>query len=89
MKTLQEETSMTTNGTGAVAQPSKRLNFAISERARQELEVIAREHDRTMTDVIRLGISLAKIALGASRRGEKILIAREDGEPIRELVLPN
>lgn len=66
----------------------KRLNFAISERARQELEEIARDHERTMTDVIRLGISLAKIALEASRRGDKILIARPDGEPIKELVLP-
>jgi hypothetical protein len=75
---------------GVAPAPSKqRLNFAISDRARAELEAIAREHDRTMTDVIRLGISLAKIALGASSRGEKILIAREDGEPVRELVLPH
>jgi hypothetical protein len=87
MKTLEEKETDVAS-TAATFAHNKRLNFAISERARQELEAIARKHDRTMTDVIRLGISLAGITLDASSRGEKVLIAR-DGEPIKELVLPS
>jgi hypothetical protein len=41
-----------------------------------------------MTGLIRTGLSLARLAIEAEQRGERIVIVGNDGTPNRELILP-
>jgi hypothetical protein len=66
----------------------RRLNFNVSERAYQELNNLAKSTHRSMTEIVRLGVGLAKLALDAEAQGNKVLIANSAGEPIKEIVLP-
>jgi len=79
---------MSTITTPSPAVQAKRLNFNVSEQAHLDLSTIAKESNRSMTDIIRLGIALARIALEEQRRGHKLVIANADGVPLKELVLP-
>lgn len=67
---------------------TKRLNLNLSARAYSELEQLAQTNHVSMTEIVRLGIGLAKIAIDAKHRGHMLWIAKEDGEVIKELVLP-
>jgi len=67
----------------------KKVNFNVSERAYNELLALSRQTKRSMTEIIRLGISLAKIAIDAEQNGHKLVVTTKDGTPIKELVLPS
>lgn len=68
--------------------PAKRLNFNISEKAHADLTALAKHTHRSMTEIIRLGVALAKIALDAEQNGNRLVIASPDGKPLKEIVLP-
>lgn len=78
---------------GSVALPppttGKKMNFNVSARAYEELAELARQTQRSMTEIIRLGISLAKIAIEAERSGQKLIVTTSEGKPLKELVLPS
>lgn len=67
----------------------KRMSFILSERAHSELVTLARETRRSMTDLVRLGLGLVKIALEAERNGKRLVVTTSDGQPEKELVLPS
>lgn len=67
----------------------KKVNFNVSTRAYEELGELARLTKRSMTEIIRLGISLAKIAIEAEQQGHKLVVTTSDGKPLKELVLPS
>ena len=66
----------------------KRVNFLLSPRAHQELVRLSRYCNQSMTGLIRTGLSLARLAIEAEQRGERIVIVGNDGTPNRELILP-
>jgi hypothetical protein len=66
----------------------KRLNLKLTVRAYEELRDLSRRSNRTMTELVRLGIGLVKIAIETSNKGHKIVVATEDGKALKELVLP-
>jgi hypothetical protein len=72
-----------------VATVGKRMNFILSERAHSELVALARETRRSMTDLVRLGLGLVKIALEAERNGKRLVVTTSDGRPEKEIVLPS
>lgn len=72
----------------AVAETGKRLNLNLSDRAYDELSTIAREGRRSMTEVVRLGIGLVRLALEAQRKGQTLAVVTREGQAIREIVLP-
>ncbi len=72
----------------APALAGKRVNFVFSERAYADLAGIAESTHRSMTEVVRLGLALVKIALEASRNGHKLVVTNSEGLPIKEIVLP-
>jgi len=84
---------MKTNGETAMATPSltvgKRVNFVLSERAHGELVTLANETQRSMTDLVRLGLGLVKIAIEADRNGHRLVVTTSEGQPVKELVLPS
>ena len=66
----------------------KRVNFILSERAYSDLTTLADSTHRSMTEVVRLGLGLVKIALEASRGGHRLVVTNAEGHPIKEIVLP-
>ena len=68
--------------------PTRRLNFNITERAHSELLDLSRETNRSMTELIRLGVGLLKIALEAARNNQKLVVTTSDDRAIKEIVLP-
>ena len=68
---------------------SKRLNVSLSERAYSDLVNAAHETRRSMTELVRLGVSLVRIALEAERDGHRLIVSTADGKALKELVLPS
>ena len=66
----------------------KRLNIAISEQAYSDLDGLATSTSRTMTEVIRIGLGLAKLAIEAESKGQRLMISNSDGSPVKEIVVP-
>jgi hypothetical protein len=67
----------------------KRINFMLSDKAYDELVTLAKQRMRSMTEIIRLGLGLAKLALEAESRGQRLIVTTEDGQPVKEIVLPS
>ena len=68
---------------------TKRINFHLSEKAHGELQQIARSTRRSMTELLRLGLGLLKVAVEAEKNGHKIVITTADGSAVKEIVLPS
>ena len=67
----------------------KRVNFILSEKSHSDLAALAESTHRSMTDVVRLGLGLVKIALEASKSGNRLVVTSADGQPLKEIVLPD
>lgn len=66
----------------------KRLNLILSESAYTEVRNLAKATNQTITTLVRLGLSLVRIAMEEARQGNKLVITKASGEPIKEIVLP-
>lgn len=66
----------------------KRVNFVLSEKAHSELLSLSKDTMRTMTELVRLGLGLVKIAIEAERNGNRLIVTKANGEPVKEIVLP-
>jgi len=71
----------------AVAE-GRRVNFVLSERAHSDLVNLSKTTKRSMTELVRLGLGLVKVALEAERSGQRLIITTPDGQPTKEIVLP-
>jgi hypothetical protein len=67
----------------------KRINFQLSERAYMELTELSRETHRSMTEIVRLGLTLVKIAIEEQLKGNKLIVTTAKGTPVKEIVLPD
>jgi hypothetical protein len=72
----------------AASPTTRRLNLILSQRAYDDAALTAKAHNRSMTEIVRLGLGLVKLALDAAANGDRIVIADKDGNPKREIVLP-
>jgi hypothetical protein len=68
---------------------SRRVNLNLSEQAYSDLQSLCKGTNRTMTEVIRLGLGLVKIAITEAGSGNKLVVASERGKPLKEIVLPS
>jgi hypothetical protein len=66
----------------------KRVNFMLSDEAFRELASLSRQRMRSMTEIIRLGLGLVKLALEAEVNGQRIVVTTAEGQPVKEIVLP-
>jgi hypothetical protein len=41
-----------------------------------------------MTELIRLGLGLVKIAIEAERNNQRFIITTAEGDPVKEIILP-
>jgi hypothetical protein len=85
MSTLVKQEKGTTE---EEVQGLKRVNFLLSHSAHEELLRLSRQCNQSMTGLIRLGLSLVRVAVEAGIRGERIMLAGPDGTVRREIVLP-
>lgn len=60
----------------------------LSNQALSQLRMIAEKHQLKPDEVVRLGISLAKVALEARERGHKLVVATQLGVPLKDVLLP-
>jgi hypothetical protein len=66
----------------------KRLNLVLSAGVFDDLAALARERRTTMTEIVRLALGLIKVAIREAKMGHKLVVAKENGEVIKELILP-
>jgi hypothetical protein len=67
---------------------SKRLGLNLSESVYEELSKLAKDRRSSMTEVVRLSLGLAKILISETKKGNKLIITTEQGDPLKEIVLP-
>jgi hypothetical protein len=67
----------------------RRVNFVLSEKAHTDLVGLSKDSMRSMTELVRLGLGLVKLALEAQQNGNKLVVTTADGRPLKEIVLPS
>jgi hypothetical protein len=67
----------------------RRVNFVLSEKAHTDLVGLSKHTMRSMTELVRLGLGLVKVALEAQQNGNKLVVTTADGQPLKEIVLPS
>ena len=63
----------------------KRSEIDLSDAVYQQLLEIGTKTRRTKTEVVRLGLSLVYLTVRAAEDGNKVLVCKPDGEPLREV----
>jgi hypothetical protein len=87
---MSSSTSMSMSMMGSPSPSTgKRVNFILSEKAHSDLANLAASTHRSMTDVVRLGLGLVKIAMEATKQGHHLVVTTAEGQPIKEIVLPD
>jgi hypothetical protein len=66
----------------------KRLSLILSSSVFDDLSALARKRRTTMTEIVRLALGLVKIAIYEAEQGHKLVVAKSNGEVLKELVLP-
>jgi Arc/MetJ-type ribon-helix-helix transcriptional regulator len=67
---------------------TRRLNINLPSKVAEDLEKLATDSGRSMTDVVRTALGLVKIAQDVTDRDQKLIVADSEGKPLREIVLP-
>lgn len=81
-------TKMGPGGTARVVSPPKRLNVNLPESARAEVDQLAASSGLSITELVRLGLSMVKVIITESNRGHKLVIVTGEGAPVKELIIP-
>lgn len=66
----------------------KRLNLILSAAIYEDVAALAKERRTTMTEIVRLALGLVKVAIREAKLGNKLVVAKTNGEVIKELILP-
>jgi hypothetical protein len=72
-----------------IAKPIKaRLNLNLSDEARNDVNALAQETSRSITELVRLALSVLKVLIEERKRGNKLIVTNADGQPVKELIIP-
>jgi hypothetical protein len=86
---MEKRNEMSTHaGTAAVAE-TQRVNLNLATKAYEDLQQLCKQTQRTMTEIIRFGLALAKLYFDERRKGNSLMITTSDGTAIREIVFPD
>ncbi len=66
----------------------KRLNLNVTEQAYDDLSRLSRETNRSMTEIVRIGLGLVKLAFDEQSRQNRLVVTDANLKPLREIVLP-
>jgi hypothetical protein len=64
----------------------RRLNLNLPERTFQELQRLASESGRSLTEMIRIAIALAQVAVDEEAHGRKLAVINKDGQVLKEII---
>ncbi len=67
----------------------KRLSFILSESAFGELQALADQSQKSMTELVRYGIGLMRVAEDAKRQKLRLMVVDSDNKAVREIVIPS
>ena len=65
-----------------------RINISLSAAAREEVSRLAKTSSCSVTDLVRLSLSLLKVVLEEMQHGNKLIVTTSGGQPVKELVIP-
>lgn len=82
----QERTALTSQG--RMKKVPRRLNLMIPAAAGEEVDALAEESGRSITELVRLSLSLLKVVIDERKQGHKLIVTTSEGQPLKELVLP-
>jgi hypothetical protein len=68
---------------------TKRFNANLPVETHEEIERLSREHNWTFTELIRLALSLLKVAYEAVREGNRLAVVNKRGRVVKEILLPS
>lgn len=67
---------------------TKRLNVNLPVEVFEELEVLAEESGRTLTEIVRLALGLVNLALNEHKAGNRLAILDAQERVVKEVLLP-
>jgi hypothetical protein len=65
----------------------RRLNINLPESKFKELEDLAQQSSRTMTDIVRMALELVKVAVREEQHGRKLAVLDPEGTLLKEIIL--
>src|ERR1700693_3700651 len=66
----------------------RQLNINLPENMLNELEKVAKDSGLTMAEVVQTALALVKIASDANNNKQRLMVADQNGRPIKEINLP-
>lgn len=66
----------------------RRLNINLPKYAFDELKSLSTRSGRSMTEVVRTALSLARLAFDEEQKNNKLVVADGEGNLLKEIVLP-
>lgn len=66
----------------------RRLNVNLPEEVHNQLRDLAERSGRSMTDIVRTGLSLASVAFAEAEHRNTLAVANAEGKLIKHLVVP-
>jgi hypothetical protein len=66
---------------------TRRINLNLPEAKFFELDNLAKDSDRTMTDVVRIALELVKVAVNLEAHGHRLAVVDADGKLVKEIIL--
>ena len=67
--------------------PSRRLNINLPANAYEDLRLLAANSGRSMTEVVRASLGLAKLAYEAEKSDRVLAVASKEGKVLTQLVV--
>ena len=67
---------------------TRRLNINLPAQMANDLETLAANSGKSMTEVIRNALGLVKLAQEVADKNQKLLIADSNDKPLKEIVIP-
>lgn len=84
---LQERRAEHSNAEGKKKTANvRRLNLNLPERTFLELKRLASESGRSLTEMIRVAIALAQVAVDEELHGRKLAVIDKDGRVLKEII---
>ena len=66
----------------------KKFTFTLSPKAYGDLCSLAKSHALSMSQLLRIALSLIYLLITEKAKGNKMIIASSDGVPLKEIDLP-
>lgn len=69
------------------SKPVKRLNVNLPAATYDELQAFSKRSGRTMTEIVRMGVGLAQIAVGQDSQQNSLAVVDADGKLVKQILV--